>query len=157
VVKEIAVGRVIVTEFISLDGVIEDPGGSEKGKTDFPHGGWTSASTAARKVTSSRSRSCEPPTLSSSAASPTRDSPRPGRDANDDRRIRREDERDAEVRRVDDSWDADATWENTKVIRGDVRGAVERLKTDIKGDILIAGARSWCRASPSTASSISID
>jgi dihydrofolate reductase len=30
-------GKVVVTEFISLDGVIEDPGGSE----DFEHGGWT--------------------------------------------------------------------------------------------------------------------
>ncbi len=30
-------GKIVVTEFISLDGVIEDPGGSE----DFKHGGWT--------------------------------------------------------------------------------------------------------------------
>lgn len=30
-------GRIVVTEFISLDGVIEDPGGSE----DYRHGGWT--------------------------------------------------------------------------------------------------------------------
>lgn len=30
-------GRVVVTEFVSLDGVIEDPGGSE----DFEHGGWS--------------------------------------------------------------------------------------------------------------------
>ena len=30
-------GRIVVTEFISLDGVIEDPGGAE----DFEHGGWT--------------------------------------------------------------------------------------------------------------------
>jgi dihydrofolate reductase len=29
--------RVVVTEFVSLDGVIEDPGGSE----GFEHGGWT--------------------------------------------------------------------------------------------------------------------
>jgi dihydrofolate reductase len=29
-------GRIIVTEFISVDGVVEDPGGSE----DFKHGGW---------------------------------------------------------------------------------------------------------------------
>jgi dihydrofolate reductase len=29
-------GRIVVTEFISLDGVVEDPGGSE----DFKHGGW---------------------------------------------------------------------------------------------------------------------
>jgi dihydrofolate reductase len=29
--------RIVVTEFISLDGVVEDPGGSE----DFKHGGWS--------------------------------------------------------------------------------------------------------------------
>jgi dihydrofolate reductase len=32
-------GRIVVTEFISLDGVIEAPGGGE----DFEHGGWTFA------------------------------------------------------------------------------------------------------------------
>ncbi len=30
-------GRIVATEFISLDGVIEDPGGSE----DFKHSGWS--------------------------------------------------------------------------------------------------------------------
>jgi dihydrofolate reductase len=30
-------GRIVVTEFVSLDGVMEDPGGSE----DFKYGGWT--------------------------------------------------------------------------------------------------------------------
>lgn len=30
-------GRIVVTEFISLDGVIEDPGGSE----NYRHGGWS--------------------------------------------------------------------------------------------------------------------
>jgi len=30
-------GKIVVTEFISLDGVIEDPGGSE----DFEYGGWS--------------------------------------------------------------------------------------------------------------------
>ena len=30
-------GRIVVTEFVSLDGVVEDPGGSE----DFKHGGWS--------------------------------------------------------------------------------------------------------------------
>jgi dihydrofolate reductase len=31
------VGRIVVTEFMSLDGVVEDPGGAE----DFRHGGWS--------------------------------------------------------------------------------------------------------------------
>jgi dihydrofolate reductase len=30
-------GKIVVTEFVSLDGVVEDPGGSES----FKHGGWT--------------------------------------------------------------------------------------------------------------------
>ena len=30
-------GRIVVTEFVSLDGVMEDPGGAES----FEHGGWT--------------------------------------------------------------------------------------------------------------------
>ena len=30
-------GKIVVTEFISTDGVIEDPGGSE----DYEHGGWS--------------------------------------------------------------------------------------------------------------------
>ena len=30
-------GKLIVTEFVSLDGVMEDPGGAE----DYKHGGWT--------------------------------------------------------------------------------------------------------------------
>ena len=30
-------GRIVVTEFVSLDGVMEDPGGAE----EYEHGGWT--------------------------------------------------------------------------------------------------------------------
>ena len=30
-------GKIVVTEFVSLDGVMEDPGGSES----FKHGGWS--------------------------------------------------------------------------------------------------------------------
>ncbi|MGH2763578.1 MAG: deaminase [Thermoleophilaceae bacterium] len=30
-------GKLVVTEFVSVDGVFEDPGGSE----DYEHGGWT--------------------------------------------------------------------------------------------------------------------
>jgi dihydrofolate reductase len=35
--QEGIMGKIVATEFISLDGVIEDPGGSE----DYVHGGWT--------------------------------------------------------------------------------------------------------------------
>src|SRR5256885_10161807 len=30
-------GKLVVTEFVSIDGVVEDPGGAE----DYEHGGWT--------------------------------------------------------------------------------------------------------------------
>ena len=35
--EEAQVGRIVVTEFVSLDGVMEDPGGAES----FKHGGWS--------------------------------------------------------------------------------------------------------------------
>jgi dihydrofolate reductase len=35
--QEITMGKLVVTEFISLDGIIEDPGGSEGSE----HGGWS--------------------------------------------------------------------------------------------------------------------
>jgi dihydrofolate reductase len=35
--RRLEMGRIVVTEFVSLDGVMEDPGGAE----DFKHGGWT--------------------------------------------------------------------------------------------------------------------
>src|SRR4029453_18746348 len=35
--EEEHVGRIVVTEFVSLDGVMEDPGGAES----FKYGGWT--------------------------------------------------------------------------------------------------------------------
>jgi hypothetical protein len=45
-------GRIVVSEFVTLDGVIEDPGGSEKS----PYGGWRSRSTGARRATRSSPR-----------------------------------------------------------------------------------------------------
>jgi dihydrofolate reductase len=35
--EDLTMGRIVVTEFISLDGVVEDPGGAE----DFKYGGWS--------------------------------------------------------------------------------------------------------------------
>ena len=44
-------GRIVVTEFVSLDGVMEDPGGSE----NFAQGGGASRSAAETRATSSSS------------------------------------------------------------------------------------------------------
>src|SRR5947208_12159008 len=35
--KGLAMGKLVVTEFVSIDGVFEDPGGAE----GYEHGGWT--------------------------------------------------------------------------------------------------------------------
>src|SRR5712692_5634069 len=35
--RRITMGRIVVTEFVSIDGVMEDPGGAE----GYRHGGWT--------------------------------------------------------------------------------------------------------------------
>src|SRR3984893_7342510 len=35
--RSMTMARIVVSEFVSLDGVMEDPGGAE----DFEHGGWT--------------------------------------------------------------------------------------------------------------------
>ena len=43
-------GRIVVTEFISIDGVVEDPGGAE----DFEHGGWSFDYDRGTTATSSR-------------------------------------------------------------------------------------------------------
>jgi len=141
VVKEIAMGKVIVTEFISLDGVVEDPGGSEKGKTDFPHGGWTFDFDRGKegdqfKVEELRAADAQ---LLGRLTYEGFAKAWPGM-----RTTTGEfgEKMNAMPKYVVSTTlgDADATWENTKVIRGDVRGAVERLKADIKGDILIAGS-----------------
>jgi hypothetical protein len=44
-------GKIVVTEFISLDGVLEAPGGGE----DFAHGGWTFEIDAGTRSTASSS------------------------------------------------------------------------------------------------------
>ena len=57
-------GRIVVTEFISLDGVVEDPGGSES----FKYGGWTFAIERGDDGGSSSSRRPAPPTPCCSGA-----------------------------------------------------------------------------------------
>ena len=139
--KEIAVGRVIVTEFISIDGVVEDPGGAERGKTDFPYGGWTfefdrGKEGEAFKVEELRAADAQ---LLGRVTYEGFAKAWPG--------MRTKAGEFGEKMNAMPKYvvsntlaDANATGENTKVIRGDVRGAVERLKKEIGGDILIAGS-----------------
>src|SRR3954469_1944755 len=139
--KEMAMGRVIVTEFISLDGVIEDPGGSEKGRTAFPHGGWTSGFDRGAEADEFKMRELRAAdaqllgrvTYEGFAAAWPAMRTTTGEFG---------EKMNAMPKYVVSTTlrDADATWENTKVIRADGRGAVSRLKGEIRGDILIAGS-----------------
>ena len=134
-------GRVIVTEFISLDGVVEDPGGAEKGKSNFPHGGWTFDFDRGKegndfKLEELRAADAQ---LLGRVTYEGFAKAWPG--------FRTTAGEFGEKMNVMPKYvvsttlaDSAATWENTKVIRGDVRGSVERLKRDISGDILIAGS-----------------
>jgi dihydrofolate reductase len=130
--KEDRVGRIVVTEFVSLDGVIEAPGGGE----DFRHGGWSFE--IARGDEGDKFKLDE--ALSSAAlllgrvtyegfaaAWPSRD----GEFA---------DKFNTMPKYVVSSTLKDPEWNNSTVLRGDVPDEVARLKQDQDGDIVVHGS-----------------
>jgi hypothetical protein len=68
-------GDIVVTEFMTLDGVIEDPGGGEK---SFEHSGWEFTFDRGDAGNQFKTEELMTPTRSSSDAGPTRGSPRRG-------------------------------------------------------------------------------
>ena len=66
--------RIVVTEFVSLDGVIEDPGGSE----DFKYGGWSFEFERGDEGNKFKLDETMEPTPCCSGGAPTRASRRPG-------------------------------------------------------------------------------
>src|SRR5213596_3664231 len=125
-------GRIIVTEFVSLDGVIEAPGGSEK----FKHAGWTFKFN--RGAEGDRFKLDE--TLSSAAlllgrvtyegfaaAWPSRD----GEFA---------DKFNSMPKYVVSSTLTKPTWNNSTVLKGDVVDQVEKLKQKQDGNIVVHGS-----------------
>ena len=85
-------GKLVVTEFVSLDGVMQAPGGE-----DFKYPGWRFEFDRGDDGNDSSSRRRSRPTCSWSGVSPTRASPAPGRRG---RGIRRQVQHHAEVRRL---------------------------------------------------------
>ena len=125
--------RIVVTEFISLDGVIEDPGGSE----DFEHGGWSFA--FERGEEGDRFKLEE--TMGSAALLLGRVTyegfaaawpPREGEFA---------DKFNTMPKYVVSSTLRDPTWTNTTVLDGDVREEVATLRREQEGDIVVHGSR----------------
>ena len=130
--KGIDVGRIVVTEFVSLDGVMEDPGGSE----DFEHGGWTfeiEQGEEGGKFKLEETFGSDALLLGRvtyegfAAAWPERD----GEFADKFNNMHKY---------VVSSTLGDPEWNNTTVLRGDLVGEVEKLKREQDGDIVVHGS-----------------
>ena len=126
-------GRIVVTEFMSLDGVIEAPGGGET----FKHGGWSfeiSRGDEGDKFKLDETLSSEALLLGRvtyegfAAAWPTRD----GEFA---------DKFNTMPKYVVSSTLEDPEWNNSTVLKGDVAEEVARLKQEQDGDIVVHGSR----------------
>ena len=125
-------GRIVVTEFISLDGVIEDPGGSE----NFEHGGWSFEFSRGEEgdqfkldeTMGSDALLLGRVTLAGFAAgSPSRE----GEFA---------DKFNSMPKYVVSSTLANPTWANSTVISGDLAEEVEKVKRDHDGDVVVHGS-----------------
>jgi dihydrofolate reductase len=133
-------GKLVVTEFISLDGVIEDPGGSEGTK----HGGWSFRHHApdGNAFKMEELQAADAQLLGRvtyegfSAAWPAMEESTGefGHKMN------------AMPKYVVTTTLTEATWKNTTIISGDVAAEVARIKDRYTGDILVAGSAKLTRA-----------
>ena len=126
------VGRIVVTEFVSLDGVMEAPGGGES----FRHGGWTfeiSRGDEGDKFKLDEALSAEALLLGRvtfegfAAAWPSRE----GEFA---------DKFNTMPKYVVSTTLKEPDWNNTAVLDGDVVDAVSKLKADTEGEIVVHGS-----------------
>jgi dihydrofolate reductase len=130
-------GRIVATEFISLDGVIEDPGGSE----DFVHGGWTFEIDRGEEGNKFKLDELEESVAQLfgrvtyegfAAAWPGReDDPQMGDFA---RMINKM------PKYVYSTTLGSADWENTTVLAGDFATDIAKVKEEVDGTILVAGS-----------------
>ncbi len=129
-------GRIVVSEFVSLDGVMEDPGGAEGTR----HAGWTfrfDRGPEGDRYKLDEVLAAEALLLGRvtyqgfAAAWPTVEDP-----------VGFADKMNAMPKFVVSSTlsDADATWHSSTIVRGDVVAEVRRLKATIAGDLLVAGS-----------------
>jgi dihydrofolate reductase len=125
-------GRIVVTEFISLDGVVEDPGGSE----DFKYGGWSFEFW--RGDEGDKFKLDE--TMASDALLLGRRTYEGFADAWPQRDGEFADKFNSMPKYVVSSTLEDPEWTNSTVIEGDVSDAVARLKQEHGGDIVVHGS-----------------
>ena len=130
--KEDHVGRIVVTEFVSLDGVMEDPGGSE----DFTHGGWSFA--IARGEEGDKFKLDE--AFSSEALLLGRVTYDGFAEAWPSREGEFADKFNSMPKYVVSSTLEDPAWNNSTVLKGDVEEEVAKLRQELDGDIVVHGS-----------------
>jgi dihydrofolate reductase len=126
------VGRIIVTEFVSLDGVIEDPGGSE----GFKYGGWSFE--FSRGEEGDQFKLDE--TMDSAALLLGRATYENFAEAWPSREGEFADKFNSMPKYVVSSTLKDPQWTNTTVLDGDLKEAVTKLKQEVDGNIVIHGS-----------------
>src|SRR5213593_5194863 len=127
--KEDQVGRIVVTEFVSLDGVMEDPGGAE----NFKHGGWSFE--IARGEEGDKFKLDE--AFSSEALLLGRVTYQGFAEAWPAREGEFADKFNGMAKYVVSSTLGEPTWNNSTVIESDIAGRVAELKAQEGGDILV--------------------
>jgi dihydrofolate reductase len=125
-------GKLIVTEFVSLDGVMEDPGGAES----YKHGGW--AFKYERGEEGDKFKLDE--TMGSEALLLGRVTYEGFADAWPEREGEFADKFNNMPKYVVSTTLEDPEWNNSTVISADVPGEVAKLKEEIDGDIAIHGS-----------------
>ena len=125
-------GRIVVTEFVSLDGVVEAPGGGES----FKHGGWSFD--ISRGDEGDRFKLDE--TLSSEALLLGRVTYEGFAAAWPAREGEFADKFNTMPKYVVSSTLDEPEWNNTTVLKGDVGEEVAKLKQEQDGDIVVHGS-----------------
>ena len=131
-------GKIVVTEFVSLDGVAEDPGGAE----DFKYGGWTFE--IERGDEGDKFKLDE--TMSSDALLLGRVTYEGFADAWPSREGEFADKFNTMPKYVVSSTLSDPAWTNTTVLSGDLREEVEKLKEQHDGDVVVHGSAQLTQA-----------
>jgi dihydrofolate reductase len=125
-------GRIVVTEFVSLDGVVEDPGGAE----DFKYGGWSfefSRGDEGDNFKLEETRESEALLLGRVTYEGFADSwpSRTGEFADKFNNM---------PKYVVSSTLGEPEWNNTTVLKGDPVDAVAALKRDVHGNLVVHGS-----------------
>jgi dihydrofolate reductase len=131
-------GRIVVTEFVSLDGVMEDPGGSE----DFDYGGWSFE--YSRGDEGDQFKLDE--TMGSDALLLGRKTYEGFAEAWPQRDGEFADRFNSMPKYVVSSTLTDPEWTNTTVIDGDLADEVARLRDAHDGDIVVHGSAQLAQA-----------